>query len=315
MLFICRLTTWQSRRRTGTVSGSNSIRRASPSTIAVLPTPGSPMSITELARSRWQRISITCCISSVAAEERRDLVLPRELVQVGREVLQERRQLEPLPQALLALLEVAHPRRDARHEQLGLDAVPPDDRHGNALALLEDRREQVDRLDRLAARAARVVERQLEQQLGRRRHAQCRGPANAGTIRRCSSSACRISCGFSSRSRITCANMSHSTCANARKTCSLVSSECSRRRDSSTARSTTRWADSAILFCDNVEVFHALDRLRSRSCCPGKQQKTRQRRTRRIGQLTGARASDRKSRGEASGIDVGEASATCPARE
>ena len=50
--FICRLTTWQSRSRTGTVSGSNSIRRARPSAMAVLPTPGSPISITEFARSR-----------------------------------------------------------------------------------------------------------------------------------------------------------------------------------------------------------------------------------------------------------------------
>ena len=63
IVFICRLTTWQSRRRTGTLSGSNSMRRASPSAMAVLPTPGSPMSITELARSRWQRISSTCWIS------------------------------------------------------------------------------------------------------------------------------------------------------------------------------------------------------------------------------------------------------------
>ena len=52
IVFICRLTTWQSRSRTGTLSGSNSMRRASPSTIAVLPTPGSPMSITEFERSR-----------------------------------------------------------------------------------------------------------------------------------------------------------------------------------------------------------------------------------------------------------------------
>jgi hypothetical protein len=30
--------------------------------------------------------------------------------------------------------------------------------------------------------------------------------------------------------RMTCPNMSHSTCANARQTCSLVRSACSRRR-------------------------------------------------------------------------------------
>ena len=52
IVFICRFTTWQSRRRTGTLSGSNSMRCASPSAMAVLPTPGSPTSITEFARSR-----------------------------------------------------------------------------------------------------------------------------------------------------------------------------------------------------------------------------------------------------------------------
>ena len=44
----------------------------------------------------------------VAAEHRRQLVLPREQVQVRREVLEERRQLEPLAQPLLAQLDVAH---------------------------------------------------------------------------------------------------------------------------------------------------------------------------------------------------------------
>ena len=43
---------------------------------------------------------------------------------------------------------------------------------GNALRLLEDRREEVGRLDGVAAAAARVQQRQLEEQLGRRRDAQ-----------------------------------------------------------------------------------------------------------------------------------------------
>src|SRR5262245_47492808 len=46
---------------------------------------------------------------------------------------------------------------------------------------------------------------------------------------------------------MTCEKVSHSTCANARKTCSLVTCAWSRRRDSSIARSTTRCADSPIL--------------------------------------------------------------------
>ena len=56
MLFICRFTTWQSRSRTGTVSGSNSMRLARPSDDRPsCRRPGSPISITEFARSRWQR--------------------------------------------------------------------------------------------------------------------------------------------------------------------------------------------------------------------------------------------------------------------
>ena len=172
IVFICRLTIWQSRRRTGTVSGSNSMRRASPSAIAVLPTPGSPSSSTELARSRWQRISSTLIHLRVAAEHRRDLVLARELVQVGREVLEERRQLEALLQPLLAQLVVAHPRGQAADERFRLDAVAPDDRDRDALRLLEDRREQIGRLDGVPAAAAGVQQRELEQQLGRRRDAQ-----------------------------------------------------------------------------------------------------------------------------------------------
>ena len=108
----------------------------------------------------------------VAAVDRRDLVLARQQIQVGGEVLEERRQLEALPQPLLAQLVVAHPGGDSRDEHLRLDAVTADDRDRNALAFLEDGREQVRRLDRLAAGAARLMERQLEHELGRRRDAQ-----------------------------------------------------------------------------------------------------------------------------------------------
>ena len=55
---------------------------------------------------------------------------------------------------------------------LGLDAVAAQDRHRHALALLEHGGKQIGRLDRLPARAARVVQRQLEDELGRRRDAQ-----------------------------------------------------------------------------------------------------------------------------------------------
>ena len=107
----------------------------------------------------------------VASEDRRQLVLPREQVQVGGEVLQERRQLEPLLQPLLAQLEVAHARVQARDEHVGLDAVAPQDRDRHALRFLEQRREQVDGFNGLPAGPAGVVQRELEDELRRRRHA------------------------------------------------------------------------------------------------------------------------------------------------
>ena len=108
----------------------------------------------------------------VAAEHRRQLVLTRQQVQVGREMFQERRQLEPLLQPLFAQLHVAHARGQPRDQHLGLDAVAAENRHRHALRFLEHGREQVGRFDRLPAGAAGVVQRQLEDELGRRRHAQ-----------------------------------------------------------------------------------------------------------------------------------------------
>src|SRR5205085_5515692 len=108
----------------------------------------------------------------VAAVDRRDLVLAREQVEVRGEVLEERRQFEPLPQPLFPQLVVAHARRDARDEHLGLDAVMTDDRHRHALALLEDRREEIGRFDGLPSGPAGLMEGELEDKLGRRRHTQ-----------------------------------------------------------------------------------------------------------------------------------------------
>ena len=79
----------------------------------------------------------------VSAVDRRKLVLPCEQIEVGREVLEERRQLESLAQTFFAQLVVAHPRRNSCHEELRLDPVPPDDRHRAALALLENCRKQI----------------------------------------------------------------------------------------------------------------------------------------------------------------------------
>ena len=117
----------------------------------------------------------------IAAEERRDLVLARQVIQVGREVLQEGRQLEALLQALLALLVVAHARRQPRHHRLGIDTQLADDGDGNALRLFEDRRKEVGGLDGLAARPARMERRELEEELGGRRDLEV--PARGGRHR------------------------------------------------------------------------------------------------------------------------------------
>ena len=74
----------------------------------------------------------------VAAVDGRDLVLPRQQIQVRRKVLEERRQLEPLPQPLFAEFVVPHPGGNSRHKDLRLDAMAANDRDRNALALLED---------------------------------------------------------------------------------------------------------------------------------------------------------------------------------
>ena len=102
----------------------------------------------------------------VAPEHRRHLVLTRELVEVGREVLEKGRQLEALLQTLLPQLVIAHAVGQPRHERLRLDTVAADDRNRNPLRLFEDRGKQIRGFDRVAAETARVQQGELEQQLG-----------------------------------------------------------------------------------------------------------------------------------------------------
>jgi hypothetical protein len=110
----------------------------------------------------------------VASEDGRNAILPREQVEVGREVAQERRQLEALAELFLAELVIAHARGDARHQRVGLDAVLADDGHRHrrrrTTALLEERHEQIRRLDHLAAGTAGVMERELHHVLRRGGH-------------------------------------------------------------------------------------------------------------------------------------------------
>ncbi len=108
----------------------------------------------------------------VAAEHGRQLVLAGQQIQVRREMLQKRRELELLAKTLLVALDVADAGGDARHERFGVDAGLAKHSGGHSLAVLEQRREDIGRFDRRASGASGVVERQLEYELRRRRHAQ-----------------------------------------------------------------------------------------------------------------------------------------------
>ena len=83
------------------------MRRASASATAVLPTPGSPRSMTELARSRWQRISMICWSSSSRPKTGGSLSCRASRFRLTANCLQKRRQLVALAQLLVAQLDVA----------------------------------------------------------------------------------------------------------------------------------------------------------------------------------------------------------------
>ena len=101
-MFICRLTIWQSRRRTGT-----RVRLE-------LDPPGESLGNRRLADAglaeQQHGVGAFAVAQNLehlihlglAAEDRRNPVLTRELIQIGREMLEERRQLEALLQPLLA---------------------------------------------------------------------------------------------------------------------------------------------------------------------------------------------------------------------
>ena len=117
----------------------------------------------------------------IAAVDRRDLVLPCQQVQVRRKVLEERRQLESLAQMLLTNLVLSHARSDTRHKHFRLDSMTTNDGDGNALALFENGREQIARLDGLPAAAAGLMKCKFQHELCRWCHAKV---ANRGLAER-----------------------------------------------------------------------------------------------------------------------------------
>ena len=106
----------------------------------------------------------------IAPEERRQLILPREVIQIGGEVFEEGRQLEALPETLVALLVVPQPAREPRHDHLGIHAVASNNRPRHTLSLFEHRRQQIGRFHRMTPGTARVEHRESEEELRCRRH-------------------------------------------------------------------------------------------------------------------------------------------------
>ena len=107
----------------------------------------------------------------VAAVHGRDLVLASQQVQVRGEGVQRLGQLQALAEALFAQLVIAHLRRDARDERRRRNALTADDRHRHAVALLQDRGEEIRRCD-CSPIAGRPMERELEHGLRIRRYAE-----------------------------------------------------------------------------------------------------------------------------------------------
>lgn len=65
---------------------------------------------------------------AIAAEDRRDPILPREPIEIGRELLQVRRQIEPLLQTLVPQFEITQARLHRCHQCIRIRAMPPQDR-------------------------------------------------------------------------------------------------------------------------------------------------------------------------------------------
>ena len=76
----------------------------------------------------------------VAAVHGRQLVLARQQVEIGREVLEKWRQLEAFLQTLLALLHVPHAGAQPGHEHVRFNAMAPQNRDRHALHLFEHAR-------------------------------------------------------------------------------------------------------------------------------------------------------------------------------
>jgi hypothetical protein len=255
IVFICRLTIWQSRRRTGTVSGANSMRRASPFgdrglADARLAEQQDGIGALTVAQDLEDAIHFR-----VAAEHRRNLVLARQLVEVRGEVLEERRQLEALLQALLAELVVAHPRGRAGHERVGSMPWRRMIDTGMPCVSSKNGREEVGRFDRVRPQRLACSSASLNSSLVDGADAQV-------AARHARQQAQVLFEGLQDLVRIQ-LEVAHDLAEHVPFGLGEGQADVLVRQErvfppraSSSARSTTRSAESASLFCGNVEVFH-----------------------------------------------------------
>ena len=99
----------------------------------------------------------------LAPDGRRNLVLPRQLVERNAEVLEVRRQLELLLVLLLFLFARADACAHVLDDRLGVHAEISQNVDEHAALVLRERRENIGRLDGLAPLRARALHRALEE--------------------------------------------------------------------------------------------------------------------------------------------------------
>ena len=141
------------------------IRWASPSTMAVLPTPGSPIRA-GLFLVRRERIWMTRSISLVPADDRVQLAGPRRRRQVHAHLIDDRGAAGLLGLLLRVRLALAEHVDDLGAHLLQADAEALQHAGGDALALAHQTQKQMLGADVVVVEAARLVHRQLDHLLG-----------------------------------------------------------------------------------------------------------------------------------------------------
>ena len=149
------------------------IREARPSTIAVLPTPGSPTQHRVVLRAAGEDLHDPLDLG-LAADHRVELALGGELGQVAAELVEQLRGLLALAAragagALAAAAGAGEHPDDLVADLLGVGVEVEQDARGDALVLAHQAEQDVLGADVVVAERERLAQRQLEDLLGARR--------------------------------------------------------------------------------------------------------------------------------------------------